>query len=154
MRQRLTRAATVSLILMVGALAACDITQQHIDEASERLAEATVATGSPPTAEQIAEAGPLRFEDLAGSSWRFVEMSKWPDADWVVTLGSNGRVVWHVGPNRLTDTTHWRVQGSRFTVGDGANWRGEHQAVRVDADRACLEFQGTACWGVFQRVSP
>ena len=152
MPQRLTRAATVSV--MIVALAACDITQEHIDEASERLAEATVATGSPPTVEQIAAAVPLRFEHLAGSSWRFVEMSKWPDADWVVTLGSNGRVVWHVGPNRLTDTTHWRVQGSRFTVGDGANWRGEHQALRVDADHACLEFQGAACWGVFQRVSP
>ena len=74
MRQRYTRAATVSL--MIAALAACDITQEHIDEASERLAEATVAIGSPPTAEQIAAAVPLRFEHLAGSSWRFVKMSK------------------------------------------------------------------------------
>ena len=47
--------ATAALLAIV-ALVACDITQEHIDEASERLAAATVATGSPPTAAEIAAA--------------------------------------------------------------------------------------------------
>ena len=55
------------------ALVAGDITQEPIDQASERLAQATVASGSPPTAEQIAAAVPLVASHLAAPAtwtWR------------------------------------------------------------------------------------
>ena len=143
-----------TLLLAAGLLLACDITQEHIDEASERLAEATVATGSPPTAAQVAAAEPLQRQHLAGSTWRLIEVSKWPHADWVVTLGSNGRLVWHVTPAYTQHWTHWNVAGGSFSFSGGDRGSsGPIQGRRVDVHTICLA-DGGPCEMVLQRVTP
>ena len=149
--------AGLALLAACVALAACDITQQHIDEVSERLAQATVAVGDPPTQSQISAGENLRASHLAGSSWRIVEVGKWPHASAVVTLGTNGRTVWHVGESRFLQWHHWRVTGGRLQFSEDASWRrtnGEGVAgLRIDRDTVCFEFNGT-CGGVLQRVTP
>lgn len=149
MRYRTAPAA----LLVAGLLLSCDITQEHIDQASERLANATVAVGTAPTAAQIT--GPLVASHLAGSSWRLLDVSDWPHAEAVVTLGTNGRVVWHVGHSRYTDTTHWRVQNGAWVIGSPGNWRTPGPAGGfVDTNNVCLEFQGDRCAWALQRVTP
>ena len=99
----------VALVLVALVVTACDITQEHIDDASERLANATVAVGHPPSQSQASAGENLRTAHVAGSSWRIVEVEAWPHAMAVVTLGSNGRAVWHVGESRFLQWHHWRV---------------------------------------------
>ncbi len=146
------RRTAPAALLATGLLLACDITQEHIDQASERLANATVAVGTAPTAAQIT--GPLQASHLAGSSWRLIHVANWPHAEAVVTLGTNGRVVWHVGQSRYTDTTHWRVQNGALVIGNPGNWRGPAAGGFVDANNVCLEFQGDRCADALQRVTP
>ena len=117
-------------------------------EASERLAEATVATGSPADlADQILPVCRCRprFQHLAGSSWRFVRSEQMARC----RLGRHPRVAtgasaWHVGPNRLTDTNALaRPSGSRCTLGDGEDWRGDvgQGCAASTSDHACLVVQ-------------
>ncbi len=144
---------TAPALLAACVLLACDITQSHIDQASERLAQATVAIGAAPTTVQIT--GPLQESHLAGSSWRLVDVANWPHAEAVVTLGTNGRVVWHVAHSRYADTTHWRVQAGAFEVGiGGSDWRSGGTGGFVDANNVCLEYAGDRCAWVLQRVTP
>ena len=143
--------------LAVGILLACDITQEHIDQTSERLAQATVAIGSPPSTSALAASVTLQFEHLAGSTWRMIEVEKWPHAEAVVTLGSNRRAIWHVHTNpRHSELGHWNVTDSGFFVmSDSATSTGAgHAGVRVDANTACLEWSGSLCGYVLQRVTP
>jgi hypothetical protein len=153
MRNRTVPAA----LLAAGLLLACDITQEHIDQASERLAEATVATGSPPTQAAIDTGTTLQQGHLAGSTWRLIAVSAWPDAEGVVTLGSNGRTVWHVHTySRHSELGHWKVTAAGvFTMGDSpSSWRGGHAGLRIDANTVCLEWAGSDCGYVLQRVTP
>ncbi|MDE0219059.1 MAG: hypothetical protein OXJ90_07300 [Spirochaetaceae bacterium] len=145
--------------VLVGALvmlAACDITQDHIDQASEQIANATVANGSPPTAAQIAAGVALKTDHIAGSTWRLIAVSAWPDAEGVVTLGSNGRAVWHVHTDhRYSELGHWKVTAGVFEMADSAtSWRGGHAGIRIDANTVCLESGGNRCSYLLQRVTP
>ena len=174
MRQRrpipnLAAAAIVGLKVVL-VLAGCEITQEHIDQASEKLAEATVADGSPPTATQIAAAVPLRREHLAGSSWRLIELQRmsgmpnssgWPHAMAVISLGSNGKIVWHmmVHPELERDRGHWGVTNTRdhqfyFAWAEGVgNIKNSYAGRTVDTNTVCLGGTST-CDGVLQRVTP
>ena len=145
--KRVVLAAVVAVGLFVG----CEITQEHIDAASEQLAEATQAIGQPPSAVAVAAAAPLRREHLAGSTWRIVEVADWPDAAVVVTLGSNGRTVWHVAPAHLQSSMHWAVVGGGALVFGGLP---AMAGLSVDADNVCLRDGSAACAYVVQRVAP
>ena len=155
----------IVLSAVVFALSACDITQEHIDEASERLAEATVAVGDPPTQAEIDAGVPLRTEHLARSSWRIIDVDEWPHADMVVTLGSNGRTVWHVAPGWLLTAKHWRVRNGVFAFSDdGTVWdRSVATGIQVDDNTVCLagnrdDPNGNShkdpCRFLMQRVTP
>ncbi|MDD9986765.1 MAG: hypothetical protein OXQ31_10875 [Spirochaetaceae bacterium] len=141
-------------------LLGCDITQEHIDQASERLAEATVATGSPPSAGSVT----LRAEHIAGSTWRMIHMeaSRWPHADAVVTIGSNGRLIWHAVSGALENfgkASHWSVDGSGALQlwyergGRQSAWTNPSRGTYVDQNHACLGWVGS-CELVLQRVTP
>ncbi|MDE0220015.1 MAG: hypothetical protein OXJ90_12155 [Spirochaetaceae bacterium] len=150
------RASIAAAIVAAGTIvAACEITQAHIDEASERLAQATVMVGSAPSQTAIAGGTALQSGHLSGSSWRIGEVSDWPTAVAVVTMGTNGRTVWHVAPSHLHAHTHWSVSGGslRFT-GTHARSVAAMPGVRVDADNVCLEDRGNTCGLVMQRVTP
>lgn len=138
------------------AIVACDITQEHIDTASERLAEATVASGSYPTTAQHAAGRALVQADLAGSSWRMVDRPGWPHAEAVMTLGSNGRVVWHVAEPRLLNWHHWRVQSAALEFSErGSTWSGRAAGgLRIDANTVCFTHNDDTCGFVLQRVTP
>ena len=139
--------AAVAIVVVV---AACDLTQETIDEVSEALADATVASGSPPTSELYNAGRPLRESDVAGSPWRKVVASKWPHAVAVMTLGSNGLVVVHVGPGHLHGVMHWRVvDGALVLVGFSPM-----AEVVIAADTVCLADSGAPCGIVIQRVTP
>ena len=160
----------IVLSAVVLALSACDITQGNIDEASERLAEATVAVGDPPTQAEIDAGVPLRTEHLAGSSWRIIDVDEWPHADIVVTLGSNGRTVWHIAPDRLLAAKHWRVRNGVLEVSDDGSFsdRGDQTGIQqtgiqVDDNTVCLagsrdDPNGNShedpCRFLMQRVTP
>lgn len=153
------RIARPAALLASCLLLACDITQEHIDEASERLAQATVATGSYPSA---AGGRTLQFGDLAGSSWRLVERSKWPNATSVITLGSNGRTVWHHHTHyEAWDQwfSQWGVSGGVFMLDDDQPGNGGANplagaGVRVNANNVCVARGSDECGYVLQRVTP
>ena len=155
----------IVLSAVVLALSACDITQGNIDEASERLAEATVAVGDPPTQAEIDAGVPLRTEHLAGSSWRIIDVDEWPHADMVVTLGSNGRTVWHIAPDGLLAVKHWRVRNGVFEFSADGSFsdRGGQTGIQVDDNTVCLagnrdDPNGNShedpCRFLMQRVTP
>lgn len=162
-RRRMRHRHPIPIATLVLMVAACDITQEHIDEASDRLADATVAAGSPPTAAQIAAAVPLRREHLAGSAWRLIELQRmsgmpnsagWPHAMAVISLGSNGKVVWHmsVHSDLERDRTHWGVSADhQFYLGWGGGIITQFAGRTVNANTVCL---GDPCQGVLQRVTP
>ena len=160
MRHRRHRTAPAAL-LAAGLLLGCDITQEHVDQTSERLAEATVAVGSVPTQAAVDAGSTLQASHLAGSTWRLIEVSAWPDAVGVVTLGSNGRAVWHVDRSiyNLSAAGHWEVTAGVFSMGDqrsfsaGSLDRCGVAGIRVDANTGCL-LGGSECGYVFQRVTP
>ena len=156
-RRQIPIVTAAAVLVMLGA---CEITQEHIDEASERLSQATVASGSYPSA---TGGRTLQSSDLAGSTWRIVERSSWPKAMSVVTLGSNGRTVWHHhSHSEAWDQwfSEWRVSGGGvFTLDDiqtgsgGANpFSGA--GIRVNENNVCIAWGGDACGYVFQRVTP
>lgn len=107
--------------------------------------------GSPPSPSGTA----LQADHLSGSSWRIGERSDWPSAVAVVTMGSNGRLVWHVAPAHLHANTHWSVSGGplRFS-GTHARKSAPLPGIRVDVDNVCLEEKGNRCGLVMQRVTP
>ena len=155
--------STASFIVVVAILlGACEITQEHIDQASEQLARATVASGSLPTSTQVSAGTTLQSAHLSGSSWRWVYGEDWPNAHAVVTKGSNGRLIWHMysdakepGPP-LDDNVFWRVSGGLLGLSiNGQTWREMSSAgVRVDQNTVCFAFGGQSCYLVLQRVTP
>ena len=134
----------------------CDITQEHLDEAADQLANATVATGSFPTTAQISAASPLEAADLSGSNWRMVLQSDWPHARAVVSLGSNGRTVWHVATAQESPYRHWRVRNGILELTDDTdNWHTRWPGRTIDNNNVCLSIGGDdRCYIVFQRVTP
>lgn len=151
-------AAAAALMVMLG----CDITQEHIDQASEALANATRAIGSMPTATEVSAGSTLQSTHLAGSSWRWIYGEDWPNAHAVVTLGTNGRLIWHMysDPKHpgspMNDNLFWRVSGGRVGLSvDGQVWQEFVSAgVRVDQNTVCIAFGGQRCHLVMQRVTP
>lgn len=154
MKQRL--AALTALVFAVVIVAACDITQSHLDQAADRLAGATVATGTAPTAEQIAAGITLEQSHLAGSSWRLIEVADWPHAMAVVTLGTNGRTIWHTGESHLLKWHHWRVKSGALQFSASANYAAPASLAgrRIDPNTACLTDSDNPCGYVLQRVTP
>ena len=156
MTRALPKFAVVTLVALIAV--ACDITQAHIDEASDRLAEATVASGSMPTVAQVAAGSTLQSTHLAGSSWRWINRGDWPNAYAVVTLGSNGRLVWHVeSSGDLDNTKFWRVStaGIFAISADNQYWREANgSGVTVDQNTVCLPLGDQSCALIMQRVTP
>ena len=146
-------AATATLA--AGLLLACDITQQHLDETADRLAEATVASGNFPTSAQINAATPLQAGILAGSNWRMVLRGDWPHARAVASLGTNGRIVWHVATDQESPYKHWRVQNGALELTDSVdNWHTRWPGLVINDDNVCLSIGGEdRCYIVFQRVT-
>ena len=83
-----------------------------------------------------------------------IERPRWPHAEAVVSLGTNGRTVWHVAPDYLLDVLHWRVSGGRliFAIDTLPDGRGLVPARRVDRHTVCLDQQ--PCAWIMQRVTP
>ena len=155
MRQRRPIPILVAAVIVWILLPACDITQQHLDQAADHLATATVATGSFPTASQISAAPSLQTSHLAGSNWRMVLRGDWPHARAVASLGTNGRIVWHLATEQESPYRHWRVQGGALELtDDSSNWHTRWPGRRIDANNICCNLGGDQCGIVFQRVTP
>lgn len=146
---------------LVGAslLLACDITQEHIDEASEVLAGATVASGTYPTDAQVSAGATLQATHVGGSSWRWLDRAGWPHAFAVVTFGTNGRAIWHMEANDepWIGAPFWRVSSSGlFAMSHNRDYWHEVQTpgVQVDQNHVCFHHIADPCALLMQRVTP
>ena len=131
-------------VLLIG----CDVT-----ETTERLAEETVAYGSPPSSADIAAGRPVRASDLAGANFRWmqedcVQCQPWPHATAIASFGSNGKVTIVVGPG---GPGTWRVRDGYLTMNFGSDLR--YRGVTVDENHICLiEEDSQVCHIVLQRI--
>ena len=86
--------------------------------------------------------------------------SGWPHAIAVVSLGSNGKIVWHmsVHADLEKDRGHWGVTSSNefyFAWGTSASTiMNRYAGRRVDANTVCLGGSSSSCGGVLQRITP